>query len=442
MRRFFSPSVAAVLAAGAPVVACSGGDGASSLAMTAIQRASSTTIHGAAPMALVTPGGDRVLSWVADDSATGREALFVEVARAGSAAVEPVSVVRDSLGGIEPHGEAPPRLAAAPDGALYALYTVGKEVPGERFPRSALRLVRSEDRGRTWSDPISVNEGSRFGSHNFHALLAGPRGAVYAAWLSSTRGRSAVWLRRSTDGGRSWLSAQPIDTTEACPCCRTGLALSPDGTLYLSWRKVFTGEIRDVVVIRSSDSGATWDPPARPREDNWVIAACPHAGPSLAVDQTGVVHMAWWTGKSGEAGVYYARSTDGGRHFQPVPIATGDRSAPAHVQVTAGAAGAVVAWDDGLSSTPRILMRASSDGSRFGPIHQVSESGAASFPVLGIIGDSLLIAWSETTDAAHWHGVATKPDMKNPKATMPLPRVGQAQIFERRAALAEVFRAQ
>lgn len=81
--------------------------------------ASASTGRGAAPMLVVSPAGDRVLSWVAEDSA-GVGALHVEVTGPTGVA-GPVSVIRDPLGGIEPHGEAPPRLAAGPDGSLYAL---------------------------------------------------------------------------------------------------------------------------------------------------------------------------------------------------------------------------------------------------------------------------------------------------------------------------------
>jgi hypothetical protein len=363
------------------------------------------------------------------------------VSRAGAPAPAGVAIVRDPLGGIEPHGEAPPKLAASPDGALYALYTVGKEVVGSRFPKSALRFVRSLDQGTSWSEPISVNEGERFGSHNFHALLAGPGGVVFAAWLSSTAGKSGVWLRRSQDGGVTWGPARSIDTGEACPCCRTGLALGPDGSLFISWRKVFDGSIRDVVVMRSRDGGESWDPPVRPREDGWVFAGCPHAGPALAVDRSGAVHIAWWTGKEGEAGVYYAKSTDGGETFRAVPIAVSSRAAPAHVQVAAGDFGAVVAWDDGLSRTPRVLIRSIDDRGRLGREIQVSGKGAASFPVLGVRGDSVQIAWTQQEEAAHHAEAAARPDMKDPKAVMKLPRVGQSEIFARRVKVAELFMA-
>ncbi len=72
------------------------------------------------------------------------------------------------------------------------LYAVGKEVPGERFPKSALRFIRSTDSGRTWSDPLTVNDGTEFGSHNFHALTAAPDGSLLATWLDARHGKSGV----------------------------------------------------------------------------------------------------------------------------------------------------------------------------------------------------------------------------------------------------------
>jgi hypothetical protein len=395
---------------------------------------SSATVNGATPMLLVTPRGERVISWVAQPDSATPSRLFVSVSGGSSAEPFTGSLV-DPLGGIEPHGEAPPQLAASGDGAIYALYTVGKEVPGRRFPASALRFARSDDGGRTWSEPVSVNEGETFGSHNFHSLLAASNGVVYASWLSSVHGESGVWIRRSEDGGRTWTPSQGVHLEPTCPCCRTALAAGPDGSLYAAWRKIFPGDVRDIVVARSTDGGKTWSAPVRPREDGWVFPGCPHAGPSLKVGSDGLVHIAWWTGKTGEAGVYYARSDDGAQSFVATPIATGARSNPAHVQLALlGGKRVAVAWDDGQSETPGILLRVGA-GSSFGKSTKLSASGAAAtFPVLGASGDSLFVAWSQMGEAAHRAAMAAKADMSDPKAIMRLPRVGQTEIMGRQGA--------
>ena len=115
------------------------------------------------------------------------------------------------------------------------------------------------------------------------------------------------------------------------------------------------------------------------------------------------MHVAWWTGKQGEAGVYYARSADGAKTFVAQPIATGERARPAHVQLAVSGQRVYLAWDDGLGAMPRVLLRRSVDGGkRFSPDEVLSEHGvAASFPVLALYGDSVAVAWSQTTAAEH-----------------------------------------
>jgi hypothetical protein len=226
---------------------------------------------------------------------------------------------------------------------------------------------------------------------------------------------------------------------EACPCCRTALGTSSDGTLYLAWRKVFPGNVRDVVVARSGDRGATWSEPVRVHADDWVFDGCPHAGPSLQVDSAGRVHVAWWTGRPKGAGVYYARSDDGGKTFSPaVPLGVADFSRPAHVQLALGPNGMVAtAWDDGTVETPRVVFRVSRDGGRsFAPAQPLSTMGrAAGFPVLAVSSSGVTVAWSEQSAEAADRESKAMPDMKDPKAQQGLHAVGEAQVLVRRSAL-------
>ena len=422
----------AVLAA-----ACGGLGAESRPAFSPARVISQETENGATPMFLSTPDGGRVVAWVSAAGGGSDGSLHVSVTPAGAAGALPTVTVRDPAGPIEAHGEAPPQLAADRDGGISILYTVGKEVPGERFPKSALRFIRSTDEGRSWSDPRTVNDGTEFGSHNFHALTAAPDGSLLATWLDARQGKSGVWMSRSTDGGRTWEANRPIYSDPTCPCCRTSVAVAGDGSIYVAWRAILTGDVRDVVVTRSSDGGKSWAAPVRVRADDWVYPGCPHAGPSLEVDANGAVHVAWWTGKEGEAGVYYARSTDGARTFVAQPIATGERARPAHVQLAVSGERIYLAWDDGLGAIPRVLLRRSIDGgASFGKESLLSDPEvAASFPVLAVHHDSVAVAWSQTTAAEHRARLAAMVDMKDPKAVMPLPRVGQSEILMRVGAI-------
>jgi BNR repeat protein len=393
---------------------------------------SAPTAVGAAPMFAVAPTGARTVAWVsAPDSGTdGR--LYVRTGAAGP------SELRDSLGPIEPHGEAPPKIVYAGDGTLHALYAVVKLVPGRRFPMSTLRLASSRDGGATWLAPTTVAPDSG-SSRNFHALHAAPEGTLYVSWLESAAGKSGTFITHSSDGGRVWSPVVRVDAAESCPCCRTALATASDGTLYLAWRTVLPGNVRDIVVARSADKGATWGAPVRVHADDWVFDGCPHAGPSMQVDSAGRLHIAWWTGKAKAAGAYYARSSDGAKTFTtPIALRTAELSAPAHVQLALGAGKTVVVtWDDGTVKVPRVVMRVSRDGGdSFGSVMTLSDGAeAATFPVLAVTGQQVTVAWAQTTAATHAHEAASRPNMKDPKATMGLPAVGASRVLVRSGAI-------
>jgi hypothetical protein len=420
---------------------------------------SSPTAVGTAPMFAVSSSGKQAVAWVSAPNGGTDGRLYVSVNGA------PPAELRDTLGPVEAHGESPPKLAYAPNGDLVAVYIVGKVVPGQRFPLSALRVVTSSDDGRTWSTPVTVNDAEVFGAHSFHALHAASDGALYVSWLGRPPGgaekpasgmanmpdmpgmnhanhsASASWITRSTDGGKTWSPRVRVDMGEACPCCRTGLATAKDGTLYMSWRHVYPGNIRDIVVARSSDHGATWSEPVRVHADEWKFDACPHAGPAIAIDANGVLHATWWTGKEGNAGVFYARSTDGGKTFsEAVPLGVAQFSRPAHVQISLASNNRViVGWDDGTKQVPQVIVRVSPDGgAHFSDATVISTAGrAASFPVLGLAGDSLSVAWSEVSaeSAKAAADKAAAEKAKDPKGAKGLEAVGDAQVIIRRGVL-------
>ena len=395
---------------------------------------STSTEVGAAPMFALSPSGGRTVAWVSAPGGGTDGRLYV--ATDGAAPAE----LRDSTGGIEPHGEAPPKIVYAPDGTLHALYAVGRTVEGRRFPFTTLRLASSHDGGRSWSAPRTVGGDSVPGSRNFHALHAAADGSLYVTWLEARGGmKSATYITRSTDAGVTWETAVRVATSESCPCCRTAIATADDGTLYLAWRAVLPGNVRDIVVASSRDAGKSWSQPVRAHADDWVFDGCPHAGPSLAVDSRRVVHIAWWTGKDSAAGVWYARSEDGARTFgDAIPLGVAAFSRPAHVQLALdGDSSVVAAWDDAREALPAVTLRVSRDGGRtFGEPVIASVAGvAATFPVLALRHGKITVAWAQRSRESMAHAEHARPDMKDPKATMPLPSVGAQEIRVRSGAI-------
>ena len=58
-------------------------------------------------------------------------------------------------------------------------------------------------------------------------------------------------------------------TGGVCYCCKTAIAAGPANSLYLAWRHVYPGNMRDIAFTVSRDGGKSFAPPVRVSEDKW-----------------------------------------------------------------------------------------------------------------------------------------------------------------------------
>ena len=225
-----------------------------------------------------------------------------------------------------------PSVAIGPDGAVYVLWTARVEA-GDKHGTD-LYLSASTDRGQTFVSEVRVNDDKAPGAHGMHSLAVSKDGRIYAGWLDernihapkpSTKAEGHhmesnrdLYLATSTDGGRTFSRNQKV-ASDACPCCKTSLAVSADGTLYAGWRQVLPGSYRHIAVASSTDGGAKFSTPVIVSDDRWMLQGCPVSGPSLSVDSaSGTLQVVWFAaGENGAPGVYFAESTDKGHSFSP-----------------------------------------------------------------------------------------------------------------------------
>lgn len=358
---------------------------------------------GAAWVAWVENGGEASNVWLAH-SADGER-------------FDPPVRVNDRDGDAAPHEQAPAQIEVGPEGNIYVLWQNNTVVEGRMYPYSNLRLARSVDGGRSFDPAISVNDDAAGppSSHTFHDVAVAPDGTVYVSWIDSRVRTEAernapaaaatdhvghgdpslpgpeIRVARSMDGGRTF-GPGVVVATDACPCCRTALAVSGDGTVYLSWRTVIPGSIRDIVVARSDDRGATFTAASRVSADDWVFDACPHAGSSVALDTDGGVHVAWYTGAEGGPGIYTAVSGDGGRTFTDVKaLLAGEWVPPSQVKIAGVAGGLAMAWDDRRSGTPELTI-AFSDAAT-GQVVRADWTARGASPAIASAGGFAAVAW-------------------------------------------------
>ncbi|HET6890705.1 MAG TPA: sialidase family protein, partial [Pyrinomonadaceae bacterium] len=234
----------------------------------------------------------------------------------------------------------------------------------------------------------------------------GPQGTVYVAWLEERKKAHPVAINKgqqkhkhveenrdlfvafSKNSGKTFSSKTPV-ASDVCPCCKTSLAVAPDGRVYVSWRQVLPGNLRHIAVASFADHELTVSTRVIVSDDRWVLAGCPVSGSSLSVSNDGALQVLWYAdGQTGPTGVYRSESRDGGRSFSPRQlIAEGMTQGTPILLSQAGSAKAIWQRDQGTEAK---VVTASIDSKGI-VTGSSSEENNSQLPAAAMIGDQLVI---------------------------------------------------
>jgi hypothetical protein len=176
--------------------------------------------------------------------------------------------------------------------------------------------------------------------------------ATYSMFVGNDKNvRSIIWFRRSTDCGATW--GNPVKLSEGLPLNQGSvISINPTtGHVYVAWRRLKTDTYSDAIVLaKSTDGGqtftratevASFTPYLLPTgqevsrlfgQGTSFVSFRTLAYPALAVDQNGVVYVAWserdiapYSG----ARIMMSRSGDGGLTWS-LAAAVDNTSEPGH----------------------------------------------------------------------------------------------------------------
>ncbi len=279
------------------------------------------------------------------------------------------------------------------DGGLLAHYLVSQANEDNPYAYD-IHLTTSSD--GVWDAPAMLNDDGTATEHGFVSAISGLNALV---WLDgreyeTTDAMSLRFARLSTEGV---LSDSAVLDDRVCDCCPTDAVQTESGAVVV-YRDRSSGEVRDIAIVRLVDG--LWTEPTLVHADGWEINGCPVNGPAVAAAGERVA-VAWFTGAREQPRVLVAFSSDGGASFRP-PIRVDDGDAIGRIDIVFSHDGtAAVSWleQDGEAVALRIRgVRADGATTRTTPpvtVAHFTAGRASGYPALAVLGDSLLIAWTD-----------------------------------------------
>jgi hypothetical protein len=350
-------------------------------------------MHLSGPTVAMARDGGVLVGWMAQMEQVNHLYLARPTAQANQAIrVNPDGLEVESL-------HQSPGIAVGPEGEIYVSWSSSKVKPEGTLFASDLRLSRSLDGGQSFAPPLRINE-DRPISHSFEGLTVAADGTVLVSWIDSRDGggKAGTYLARITQRGTHVDNLTQLDS-DTCVCCRVDVARGPQDKVAVLWRKVFPGNLRDMVLGVSHDGGRHFGSVAQVHADHWQITACPHRGGTMGMDKTGRLYVSWYTeGTKEEPRLLFTVSADGQHFAQPQRLDSSTTSIPDHPRMAVDATGrAVVVWEDATAVRRRVLLRYTTDGgATLSPIHTLSQAIKAYAPDVAVspTGD-FVVVWHE-----------------------------------------------
>lgn len=191
-------------------------------------------------------------------------------------------------------------------------------------------FTRSVDGGEVYEDCVDMPGHPRWGT-----LAVGPDGTLYAAGYSDN---GFIFMTSPSAQFPQWpVSWDPYEVVDFSGDASIRVGPNPDGLLGQTWIAIdqsdgpysgyiyilcsverFNGDPDDVMFLRSTDGGDTWDDPVRVNQDlsnnNWQWFG------TMSVSPDGRIDVIWLDTRDGEMGtygssLYYSYSIDGGESF-------------------------------------------------------------------------------------------------------------------------------
>jgi hypothetical protein len=316
-------------------------------------------------------------------------------------------------------GQHLPTVTLGPSGQVYVAWVDCLADEDCSTSNPDIYFAKSLDGGKTFSQRVLVSDDGADAFANAPKIATDGDGNIYVVWHDDRAATISddswdVYLAKSTDGGDSFGPSVMVDDHVVNAYqYEPDLAVTPDGTVYVSWERYFYDDDAqtwdaDVYVAKSTNGGASFGSNVKVSDGaNYQYKSAIGVGPS------GNVYVAWTDFRSDASGdVYFARSTDGGATFSTnIRVNTTTTAAQVYPELAIDADETIyVVWLDARRSAENandIYMARSTDlGVSFDPGVRMSDADLPSDSVTNYLYPAVTAAGHGQVAAA-WYDMRT-----------------------------------
>lgn len=219
-------------------------------------------------------------------------------------AVEPIELTR----GVMPQHPQQPQLAIDANGTIHVVFGLGGQLRHYRSTNGGKSYVDSPRLPLVHGVALGMRRGPRIAATDAKVCIT----AIGALDANGSKGN--LLAIRSTDGGETW--DDPVRVNDTDQSAREGLhamALGPQGKMCCVWLDL-RNEKTEVMASISGDGGSTWSKNSLVyKSPDGSVCECCH--PNVAFNRQGHVIAMWRNAVDGDRDMYFATSSDGGKTF-------------------------------------------------------------------------------------------------------------------------------
>jgi hypothetical protein len=268
----------------------------------------------------------------------------------------------------------------------------------------AIFFRRSTDGGSTFSAPVNISN-NPLGTNSGPSMRLDSAGDIYVVWVGSSTYTSGgsnfntqdIDFTTSIDGGNSFVAPSVVSAGQpGIQRQSPQVAASSSGNINVAWGELNSfSEVWSMAFSHSSDGGAAFGSP-------YTASTCTYPpSPQLALDSAGGIDLLWQEScGNNSSNVEFGRSVNGGASFTVNTLASPTGYSPLPQMAIDSSNNVDVAfYGGGISGDTGIFFTQSTDGGNtFSTVQDVSNDGGTNPEIISGSNGQIRMVWSAGND--------------------------------------------